>query len=136
MKIFVLDDSGERQNVFLHFLSEGNQVFTAYSQQEAIKVLKKEKEFDIIFLDHDLGGGIYMESHEDNTGWWVAKYIAENGIKSKRIIIHTLNYPGAKNMQCLLPTAQHIPFTLLVEKFRYLVSSKSVVDWILQSWVV
>ena len=104
--------------MFARFLSKGNQLFIAYSQKEAIEIIKKEKRFDIIFLDHDLGGKIYVNSQEDNTGWWVAKYISENNIKCPQIIVHTMNYAGAKNMLGLLKSAKHIPFMLLIDKFK------------------
>jgi len=117
MKIFILDDMVERQNTLLRLLKDvinESVIFVADSRDTAIEILKNENDFDIMFLDHDLGGKVYVDSLDPNTGWWVAKYIADNNIRSKQIIIHTLNYAGAKMMLYDLPGAKHIPFPTLV----------------------
>lgn len=118
MKIFILDDSRLRQNNLFRLLNkkfDGPKIFQAYSRDEAIEMLEKHQRFDIIFLDHDLGGEVYVNSSEYNTGFWVAKYIADNKIGYGQIILHTLNFSGAVIMLNLLKNAKHIPYTILVK---------------------
>lgn len=80
--------------------------------------MKKAKEalsqrsFDIIYLDHDLGGKVYVPSFLPNTGYALAKWISENNIKCKEIIIHSFNPTGAAAMKKVLPQAKLIPFNL------------------------
>ena len=40
--------------------------------------LMKDKPWDLIFLDHDLGGQVFVSSSHHNTGYTVAKYIEEH----------------------------------------------------------
>ena len=119
MKILVLDDMEERQKWFADKLPkyvDNPEIFVAKDVDEAIKCFQEINEFDIMFLDHDLGGRIYVDSNDPNTGYQVAKYMVENGIKGKEIIIHTLNYAGAQNMMALLPDAKYVPFTSLYSR--------------------
>ena len=57
---------------------------------------------NILFLDHDLGVEDQMcIPHVTNrfpTGSDVARYMIENDIKAKKIIIHSYNSVGAANM--------------------------------------
>ena len=52
---------------------------------------------------------IFIDSDEDNTGYQLAKYIADKNIDAE-IILHTLNPHGADRMQAVLPNAQQIMF--------------------------
>ena len=120
MKVFILDDVEERIIVLSDLLRIMDPIIiTASTRDEAIEVLSNDS-FDVIFLDHDLGHDVYVDSNDYNTGWWVAKYIADNDIKCDQIIIHTLNYSGAQNMLGVLPEAVHIPFTFLIDSLRKL----------------
>lgn len=111
MRIFILEDSKSRIQKFKDKLNRtGISLFIATSANEAYHLFEEEKEFDIMFLDHDLGGKVFMESTNLNSGFQVAKYIKENDIKAKRIIIHSLNSVGAINMNNILPQAERINF--------------------------
>ena len=121
MKILVLDDSEKRLNIFkknieekLELLNSTDYVKTA---QEAIECLKKNLDYDYIFLDHDLEGRIFVPSSYHNTGYTVAKFISENDdIKINQIITHSMNPQGAQNIKTILPRAEIIPFNLLKTK--------------------
>ena len=123
MNIFILeDDIGYRMPLFRAKLAH-QKVYWAESADEGIEILKyviKEGiSLDYIFLDHDLGGRIYVESDEHNTGMTVAKFIRDNDIKvTERIILHTLNSWGADNMKAVLPIAEIVPFPKLIENLR------------------
>ena len=51
---------------------------------------------------NDEGEEVYVDSSEYNTGFWVAKYIADNKVGYEQIILHTLNFSGAVLMLNLL----------------------------------
>ena len=53
------------------------------------------REYDIVFLDHDLGEG-------KMTGYDVAKFMIQHGINCKLVVIHTMNPVGAENIHTLL----------------------------------
>lgn len=103
-----MDDDPERLKIFQRNLIGTSQSLVTTSK-DCIDKLEQEGPWDIIFLDHDLGGKVFVESGED-TGWEVAKWISDNPEhEPKRIIIHSFNSAGATNMKRLLPKAEYIP---------------------------
>ena len=75
--------------------------------------------FDLIFLDHDLGGQEFVDSREINTGAQFAKWLCQcKNLENIPIIIHSLNYYGAKNMKHFLPKALEIPFPILMDDLK------------------
>jgi CheY-like chemotaxis protein len=103
MRILVLDDELERLRQFSQNLI-GNVVDLATTAPETINFLK-EKEYDILFLDHDLGGKIHVPSGP-GTGYEVAKWLEEHPErKPEKIYIHSFNPSGAQNMKAALPEA-------------------------------
>jgi hypothetical protein len=78
--------------------------------------LNEDSNFDVFFFDHDLGDRIFVNSNDENTGYQVAKFMSDKNIKG-RVIIHSYNPIGAKNMMNVLPQAVYIPFskTMLIE---------------------
>lgn len=74
---------------------KGDWTIVSRSYQEAIVAIEKYKEENLyISFDHDLG--------EEKTGYDVAKYLVENGIKIKGFTIHSMNVVGRKNIYELL----------------------------------
>lgn len=106
-KIFFLDDMEERQKSFKKKFPTDNIIF-ATTAEEAIEILSKDLNFDLITLDHDLGNRIFVKSNDENTGYQVAKFLVDKEIKCD-IIIHSCNPIGARAMQSLLPKAKYIP---------------------------
>ena len=101
MNILFLDDDEIRHEMFEKWVIKGIQATTTKSYKEFIAVAPL-KNWDIIFLDHDLGVEDQMcIPHVTNrfpTGSDVARYLIENDIKAKKIIIHSYNSVGAANM--------------------------------------
>jgi CheY-like chemotaxis protein len=114
MKIFILEDDSQRVVLFKKLLS-GNNIIFAHKAQTAFEILKKDKVWDIIFLDHDLGGKQHVNSFEEETGYQVSLFIKKNGIKYNQLIVHSLNYVGAKNISCVLKDCEIIPFHQLIK---------------------
>ncbi len=69
--------------------NEEIEVIVARTYKEAIRILNT-KEVVAIDLDHDLGG--------NKTGYDIAKYIVENGIKIDIAVVHTANPVGRENI--------------------------------------
>lgn len=107
MRILILDDDLCRHQAFNRKLI-GNDVKNVETSQDAIDALQNES-WDLVCLDHDLGGKVYVQSGK-NTGYEVAQWLFDNPEKQpERIIIHSYNPVGAKNMKSLLEKAELIP---------------------------
>lgn len=111
LKAFVLEDSPERQKHFKWWRLQGHEVTIVNNVGEAIAVLE-EQEFDIAFLDHDLGERVYVDSFDkEETGYLVALWLAEHEDRRPEVIVlHSLNPAGRENMKAVLPDAHIIPF--------------------------
>ena len=108
MRVLILEDNENRCVKFREALMGHDLDITEFSK-EAIQLLK-ENEYDILFLDHDLGGQVYVESGEE-TGFEVAEWLSQNtDRKPKEIYLHSLNEWGRKNMKNVLPDSVEAPF--------------------------
>ena len=105
MKILFLDDNENRQ---IHFYSEWSKnkksedlLFQTRTAKETIEVLKNESPFDVLSLDHDLGGKVFVKEVEE-TGYQVALFI-ENELAEKllpsAVVIHSHNPAGSNRMR-------------------------------------
>lgn len=108
MKIFILEDDENRNRIFQNMFKKHDLIMTEFAI-EAIKSIHIKK-YDIIFLDHDLGGRQMVDSSYENTGYTVAKEIINSINKHTRVIIHSFNPVGAKNMNDILIHAERRPF--------------------------
>ena len=123
MKVFILEDDQNRVEWFLENL-ETEDIDLTEKAQEGIDWLR-ERKYDVIFLDHDLGGRVYVSSDEFNTGYTVAKMIHETDNVDTPVIIHSWNSNGAKNMKDALTSNgvvnQYHPFMSL--EFKMVVNN-------------
>lgn len=117
MKIFVLEDDINRIQRFRQKLHNPSVTYCDYVE-DAKMLLKKDK-YDVIFLDHDLGGEIMVDSNDPNTGYQLAKWIREQGMTFDQIIIHTCNPIGGDNIQKEISGSSanvvRMPFPILIE---------------------
>lgn len=116
MKILFLDDNKLRWDFLQPVIRSypGTETTWVQTVEECIKELEK-KIYDVVMLDHDLGGEIMVKSGK-GTGYEVAEWIANNmkDCMPGRIYIHTQNPEGSKNMKLVLPDAVVIPFPMLM----------------------
>lgn len=107
MKILILEDDLNR---IVKFKEKHINDTIEWSDQAKEVISKLESnEYDILYLDHDLGGK-QMEWDEDNCGMTVAKYLNDNPLSdATKIIIHSFNFPAAQRMLQLLPNATYQP---------------------------
>lgn len=95
--MFVLEDMEERMPTFIKIAKALNMELhhvETVPHGEASFLVKDPK---IAFLDHDLGGKIFVDSNKEQTGVHFAKWIAENdeSYKDRIIIVHSMNPYGA-----------------------------------------
>lgn len=109
--ILILEDSDERIGQFRKNFINAELIIVKTSKEAIIEL--KNKKFDIIFLDHDLGGKVFQTPGE-NTGYEVAQWISKN-LKDSKVAIHSLNMPAVKVMKNCLPEAIICPFIWIKE---------------------
>lgn len=115
MRILFLDDNSERRKVFGQ-KSIGCVVDFAVNADEAVVFLGSENKYDLIMLDHDLGGpeeeGRLIEGAKD--GRFVARFMAEKHPKHQDafIVVHSLNGSGAVQMEMILCEAGFTPWVM------------------------
>lgn len=105
MRILFLDDNEFRHKKMMKN-SIGFSVSQAFNAQEAISLLR-EKEFELIMLDHDLDNATQNEvNNDEEDGRFVCRWMADNGTHSQTpIVIHSLNAVGAAGMERILKSA-------------------------------
>lgn len=96
MNVIFLDDNEERQKYFKSQLPFAKQTWTAEDTIEMIE--KQEDKIDFLFLDHDLGGEIYVDTDREDCGMEVVRWLMSNDKKIDHIIIHSFNSDAAKEM--------------------------------------
>lgn len=108
--IFVLEDMMERMSTFKKIAIDIKMELIHCSTVEHAKNIYLISNPSVVFLDHDLGQEIFVNSNEENTGYQFAKWIALNDkdYGNRTIIIHSANPAGAKNIKEALKNKAHI----------------------------
>lgn len=100
MNVLILEDDPNRIGKFKRELIGHNVSHT--DQVDLASSWLSSNNYDLIFLDHDLGGAHYVSSEEYNCGYTFAKFLAEflleNRDLSPYVLIHSCNHGGAANM--------------------------------------
>jgi CheY-like chemotaxis protein len=118
-RILIVEDD-ERRCFWFENQFGGHELDVTADVSVAVEWLRS-REYDLIFLDHDLADEHYDQELADDglTGYVVAAWLAANpeyqpGVQ---IIIHSLNFAGSDRMRrCLLEAgreAEHVPFHVL-----------------------
>jgi len=123
-RVLVVEDDEARCAWFRRRL-EGHQLDVTCDVGEAVRWLAR-RDYAAILLDHDLREEHYFSTRPDDerTGYAVARWLADHPTRQRGalIVIHSLNYPGARRMLDLLldsgRDAEHIPFHLLQSGLR------------------
>ena len=116
MKVLVLEDNQDRINLFKQIFRNSNLLIVT-NIDDFIREIRRDV-FDRIYMDHDLGGGAFVPSENETTGYQAAKYMVEYDLqKEAEIIIHSMNPAGAEAMRNVLHkneyNVQVIPFSEL-----------------------
>jgi CheY-like chemotaxis protein len=133
LRIFILEDDQNRVTKFREKLSN-HKLTVADNALDAFDIIKGQAEigraFDVIFLDHDLGGeppmyyGKNCDLNDPNTGSEVVRRMVDyqGVLEQPCVIIHSMNHPAAENMENVLldegyEFIHRIPFTKLVSHY-------------------
>ncbi len=112
MRIFVLEDNPSRIAKFKQELI-GHIVDYAESVKGGTSLVFSNQ-YDLLFLDHDLGGEEMVDSFSENTGYKLAEWIASfTKDKETPCVVHSCNPAGADNIVRVLPHAIRNPFIYL-----------------------
>lgn len=116
MRIFILED--DRQRILL-FREASAELDVTYAESCAEAQERYHPPYDVMFLDHDLGGQIFVNSDDDNTGSAFSRWLPADDAKyHPTIIIHSYNPDGTEYMRQTLVdkgyTAHKIPFGTVV----------------------
>jgi len=98
MAILFLDDDENRTNQFIKRFSNVEELIAVTTAKEAIEKLSTKDLWDYVFLDHDLGGKVFVDSNREDCGMEVVRWCLVNKPKIDQIIIHTWNEPAGKRM--------------------------------------
>jgi CheY-like chemotaxis protein len=120
--VLILEDMEERLLLFQDILcKEGTVVDSTSVAGTAIGLLQNDRQYDMVFLDRDLG-----DPFDINVGNLVTDYLARAECKVSRgvlIIIHSVNTPEARKMLDTLIDAGYtnahlIPYPILKTKLQ------------------
>jgi hypothetical protein len=105
--VFIIEDSEERIKWFTAKL--GTRITcVAKNPDQALQFLfgLDTRKIDLFFFDHDLGGAYKPPYSTD-----VAKYLVKKEpYIGKRVIIHSMNEVGSKNLQRIMLGAMRLPY--------------------------
>lgn len=104
MNVLFLDDDPSRTAEFCSQVPSATCVSTAES---CVAQLTDGCEWDYVFLDHDLGGEVFVDSSVDNSGGRVARWIAATRPNIGLIVLHSLSPAGAAYMRSVLLAADY-----------------------------
>ena len=124
IRVFLLDDDRRRHDWFEERFA--GDLLDITDNIERARVLLTEKQYDAIFLDHDLlPEHYYSETTDDeNTGYALATWLAARPElqRASTIMVHTRNADGAMRMVEELRragrNAEYVPFPLLAQKIK------------------
>lgn len=127
MRVLILEDDGERVDQFCGRFNNLEASLTFVKTAEACIETLKNGSYDLICLDHDLGGDVFVDSDEKNTGSEVARYIEANPhlVEGSEVVIHSWNPAGAEYMAERIPNAVMIPSFWTEDVFREYVSTQA-----------
>ncbi len=100
MKILFLDDNKNRTETFLRNVainSNEDRVYATKTAEGCISMLQSEN-WDMLFLDHDLGDEVFVDSNRKDCGMEVVRWLEKNKKEFCRIFVHTANDPARKRM--------------------------------------
>lgn len=114
MRVFVLEDDPGRHRGFREALYESNADLTIVEDVKTAKAAFVPP-YDIICLDHDLGGEIFVDSSEENTGFQFVRWLCMDAAPDMRttpIFVHSYNPEGASRMYRMLLSSGYTAYRM------------------------
>jgi len=111
MRVFVLEDDPHRL-LWFHQRFYQDELTCCSTAADAIKAFKGQ--WDLVFLDHDLGGETFVDSARDDTGAGFVRACADDLAQCQAVAVHSMNQAGAMRMLAMIGEhAKWIPFPML-----------------------
>ena len=100
MKVFVLEDNWNRIEQFQGLFASMDFDHVYATNVVDAQSMYIQEDADYVFLDHDLGGQVYVDSDEENTGYQFVKWIVANDpkITERKFVVHSFNAIGSERM--------------------------------------
>lgn len=108
LKILIIEDTPDRQQILCNLFRDHAWVLV-HTADRAIRLLSVY-DFDLISLDFDLAGA--------KKGDQVAAFVARSRNATTKVIIHSMNSPGAAKILENLPSAEHVPLSKMTRSNR------------------
>lgn len=97
-RVLFLDDDHRRIATFREQVMRNEFELTVVeTAHECIQALSN-RQFDLVLLDHDLGGETFVDSSREDTGMEVVRWIGAKGLPAGAFIVHTMNPVAATTM--------------------------------------
>lgn len=107
-KIFLLEDDPSRVN-FIRNALVGVDAELTHAWDVERGLAKWDGPYDVVLLDHDLGGEIFVDSANDNTGCGFARRLPDGAIGEETTVwVHSYNPDGAREIGRIL--RERFPF--------------------------
>jgi CheY-like chemotaxis protein len=124
-RVLIVEDDEERCAWFRARLA-GCEIDLTCDVRQAVEWLS-ERDYETVLLDHDLVEEHYFSdcADDERTGYAVALWLAGHPDRQRgaTILIHSLNYTGARRMLDVLVSAgrdaEHVPFHYLRDELRF-----------------
>lgn len=122
MRVLLLEDNMTRVRAFINrFLDNGWTWTHCTTATDCIKQLANHF-WNLVFLDHDLGGQEFVSGEHENTGSYVARWWNHNQYgytnPNTRVVVHSFNPVGAQYMVDRIPGAVYMPGVWLESEYR------------------
>ena len=109
MKALILEDDKTRQRAIRLIRNHGFSIVRIVeTAEDAIDALIEADDWDLVCLDHDLGGEEMVDSPGQGAGYEVACWLEANR-PGQAVVIHSLNPVGRDKMAAALPGAVIYP---------------------------
>lgn len=117
LNVLILEDDPIRMVAFNERLTATGRKYTLTHFETAAETIEalKANTYDLILLDHDLGGRTYVDHTDvkEDCGMRVAEYFCINPAHVRKhgpIVVHSLNGPAAQQMVEFIGEAAWCPF--------------------------
>ncbi|MEP7217751.1 MAG: cyclic-phosphate processing receiver domain-containing protein [Bacteroidota bacterium] len=97
-RVLFLDDDHRRIETIRSHPSSAAWDLTVVETADACIARLDEGVFDLVMLDHDLGGEIYCDSDREDCGMEVVRWLRRNRKDHGAFIVHTMNPVAAASM--------------------------------------
>jgi len=103
--LFLDDDKNRTDQIIKKFADIDEELVLTSTAKDAIEKLSSKSSWNYVFLDHDLGGEVFVDSGREDCGMEVVRWCLINKPQIDHIIVHTWNAPAGERMTEELKTA-------------------------------